>query len=89
MTKSLQKVCMKVVYQSNKVCKKSAKRRKKSAKSAPNADFADSRRLLKKSARVCPPMYFSLGMGTGPGLVDAARGSRPEDFAPYTRTRTN
>ena len=39
-----------------KVCKKSAKRQKKSAKSALTADFADSRRLLKKSARFCPPM---------------------------------
>jgi len=40
-----------------KVCKKSAKRQKKSAKSALTADFADSRRLLKKSARFCPPIW--------------------------------
>jgi hypothetical protein len=43
-----------------KVCKKSAKRQKKSAKSALTADFADSRRLLKKSARFCPPMCVAI-----------------------------
>ena len=34
--KSLQKICMKLVNQSNKVCKKSAKRQKKSAQSLQN-----------------------------------------------------
>jgi hypothetical protein len=46
--KSLQKVCKKYAFHEKKVCKKSAK-------SLPDADFADSCRLLKKSARVCPP----------------------------------
>ncbi len=40
-----------------KVCKKSAFHEKRSAKSLPDADFADSCRLLKISARVCPPMW--------------------------------
>ena len=57
-----------------KVCKKSAKRQKKSAKSALTADFADSRRLLKKSARFCPPM-------DGPGREEERRraGRRGKD----------
>ncbi len=61
------KKCAKSVHESSwsteKVCKKSAKSVhfikkvcKKSVKSFPDADFADSCRLLKKSARVCPPM---------------------------------
>ncbi len=49
-----------VVDPQKKVCKQSAKSlhfmTKKSAKSSPDADFADLCRLLKKSARVCPPM---------------------------------
>ena len=66
--KSVQKVCMRVVDPQkksakslHKVCISWKKVCKKSAKSLPDADFADSCRLLKKSARVCPPMnmlYF-------------------------------
>ena len=41
----------------HKVCKKSVKRQKKCAFFLPNAHFADLCTLLKKCARICPPMY--------------------------------
>ncbi len=41
----------------HKVCKKSVKCQKKYAFFLPNAHFADLCTLLKKCARICPPMY--------------------------------
>jgi hypothetical protein len=63
--KCMQKVCMKVVDPQKKSAKKSAESvhfkkkclQKVSKKSSPDADFADSCRLLKKSTQVCPHMY--------------------------------
>ncbi len=54
--KSVQKVCIRV----DDPQKKSAKSLHFMKKSFPDADFADSCRLLKKSARVCPPKLIRM-----------------------------